>query len=799
MPSAASIPAAEVVGVHRPGRWALARRVAAVPFALAVAGCAAAPASQGAHSPRPPIGTPGSRSPGSAPAPTSSSAATPTAAASSSSIAPPPAASAMPALPVTLGPAASMTPPPAYIPTLRFTDAAFPSAADGWASGVATPGCGGMGSTRTATGGVIEATTDGGATWTVQYQGPDAVLALAFADPLHGWAIAVPAASISACSALPSPGQLAGQVLLATTDGGHTWAAVDTDAAGIDALSFSGAEHGFAGRTGCPGSTPPGAAGCGGGLLRTTDGGRTWQAVPSADPPVGGAGLPLPVLAVTAAGANLWALEAGPTGGTSPAGPAGAARVMASADGGASWSPGGTLPLADPGEGAGAVGALAFSSAAVGYASVYALGSCAMAGCGVNAVFRTADGGASWSVVTAGQPRCNFARPALAATSAEALVARGVNLAACAGPQTTLVRSTNGGATWNAATTWSELGPVRLLAPPGGAATFWAVSGPALLRSADGGATWAQVLPAPAPTAAVEFLSPTVGWGVGTVSDPGAVLRTSDGGRTWSVAASFAGAELSGVSFASARDGWVVGATPAWDPQSGTGLLWHTADGGRTWGLAAPAGSGAAAPPASPIPNAAAVRFLSARDGVLIGLGASSACSSGCPPPDLFTSGDAGATWRSSGAVPSPGGLAAADITSTGAVWGVWGGGAGCGPVLREGAGAPARWTALGCLSGLSFAGSPQVQFASPAQGYAVLLQVLRPVDPGKRAAVTRPLLLSTADGGRTWTAAPLPLAADDWFGNSLFFLDPGHGWLLSGGAVWETTDGGAHWTGLAF
>lgn len=60
------------------------------------------------------------------------------------------------------------------------------------------------------------------------------------------------------------------------------------------------------------------------------------------------------------------------------------------------------------------------------------------------------------------------------------------------------------------------------------------------------------------------------------------------------------------------------------------------------------------------------------------------------------------------------------------------------------------------------------------------------------------PVLLRTDDGGRRWVASILPRAANAFFGNHIFFLNAAQGWLLSGGAVWHTSDGGTSWTGLS-
>ena len=680
---------------------------------------------------------------------------------------------AIQALSVQMGPPATMTPPPNYLPDANFRAAAFPTAEDGWVAGTIGPGC--SGNNPHDSGGVIESTRDGGSSWSVQYQGADAVLGLVFSDPSNGWALAVPAGEVPACGR-PRPGQLHGQALLATVNGGRHWGVVDPQADGLDTLYFTSAA-GWAGTTTCASS---GGAACSGTLLHSTDAGRHWLAVPAGDP--GG----LPVIAITGSGHDLWALEAGPTGGSTGGDPAGLTRVVRSTDGGTAWTIAGSLPLKQPGQTAGAVGSLVFTSATRGWATVWAISSCAMAGCSTDAVFQTTDGGWTWTPVIAVQRRCNVARPLVAAGGGTVLVARGVNLAACAGPQTRMVRSTSGGSAWSTATTLPTFRPVALQGTAGASGTpvFWALGGQALLRSTDGGVRWTQVLPAPIPTAAIQFLSTDDGWGVGTLSDPGAILQTTDGGRSWSVVFSVPGAALSDVSFVNTNSGWVAGVTQPWDPQSGQGLLWHTTDGGRSW-KAVTAGMR--------LPALPTISFSGPAQGLLIARGAQIACSSTCPPSNLFATSDGGTSWHSVATVVHPDRLIAVNITPSGAVWGLWMTSGSCSLVLARGGATATGWTAKGCFSGDT--GAPALQFVAPSTVFALLLQVLKPAASGQ-AVVTRPVLLRSVDGGRVWQGTPLPFTVG-FFGNHLFFLNnTTDGWLLAGGALWTTTDGGAVWSG---
>jgi len=98
-------------------------------------------------------------------------------------------------------------------------------------------------------GGVILATTDGGATWSAQSSRTTEDLNdVTFSDATHGWAVGVWGA------------------ILATTDGGATWREQSSGStAELAAITFTDATHGW-------------AVGTEGAILVTTNGGATWSA-----------------------------------------------------------------------------------------------------------------------------------------------------------------------------------------------------------------------------------------------------------------------------------------------------------------------------------------------------------------------------------------------------------------------------------------------------------------------------------------------------------------------------------------
>jgi len=133
----------------------------------------------------------------------------------------------------------------------------FVDASHGWAAG----------------NGRIMATSDGGHSWTRQYAGPAALYQVDFTDAAHGWAVGKDA-------------------LLRTADGGATWTAAAEPAhsasqpggqcQGIDTVHFVSPSVGYAVAGGTSGGGAPVLGSLsgpvtGGHLLRTTDGGQTWQ------------------------------------------------------------------------------------------------------------------------------------------------------------------------------------------------------------------------------------------------------------------------------------------------------------------------------------------------------------------------------------------------------------------------------------------------------------------------------------------------------------------------------------------
>jgi photosystem II stability/assembly factor-like uncharacterized protein len=167
---------------------------------------------------------------------------------------------------------------------------------------------------------------------------------------------------------------------------------------------------------------------------------------------------------------------------------AGAGRILATSDGGRTW----TRQYAGPA----VLGQLDFTSPADGWAV------------GPGALLRTTNGGASWTALS--EPRLNghclsvssvhFVSPVLGYAIANGTGATGAG------------------------------GPGASASAGGGSATGGA--GGQLLRTTDGGVTWGQAAGAPAGAQAVCFSTAQDGY----LGVPGRIWRTTDAGATWSPA-----------------------------------------------------------------------------------------------------------------------------------------------------------------------------------------------------------------------------------------------------------------------
>jgi photosystem II stability/assembly factor-like uncharacterized protein len=191
----------------------------------------------------------------------------------------------------------------------QLSDISFADTSHGWVSGERCPG----GGTSDCTG-AIEGTSDGGASWVVQFQGPDPVSEVRALGAIHAVALAgrgCPQGQGPTASQGWAAGTYGGGVIIHTTDGGRTWSQQQPVPAPTTGLDLTGPSQGWGTGT----AADPGA------VLRSSDGGATWTVV--ADLP----GLVQGLSALTPTQAFV-AEESSPAADWS---------LMATSDGGRSW------------------------------------------------------------------------------------------------------------------------------------------------------------------------------------------------------------------------------------------------------------------------------------------------------------------------------------------------------------------------------------------------------------------------------------------------------------------------------
>ena len=289
-------------------------------------------------------------------------------------------------------------------------------------------------------------------------------------------------------------------------------------------------------------------------------------------------------------------------------------------------------------------------------------------------------------------------------------------------------------------------------------------------RTADGGVSWSEVTPKSTFERNVYdyvyyFLDGSHAWvtesegTAGGASSPHLVtFLTTDGGLTWQQGKPINTTLQSRVveDFLNANSGWLVisadplAATTKWPD------VYATTDGGLHWTLEV-SGAGNGVAPADLSPGYAAPSFVSTSTGWLtVGLYSSSGNSSFFSRSLVLVTRDGGRTWQKQALPRDP---PAGEVVDT-------------------------------------------PRFFGQQQG----VMVIHPID---MISPLKPLLLSTSDGGVTWTARPL-----EWeYIWSIQFVDRNHGFAVAGpGSVFQklpegrtipmplyrTDDGGLTWTPVA-
>ena len=349
---------------------------------------------------------------------------------------------------------------------------------------------------------------DGGASWQWTLNTPLRASDAA-KDGLQGWAVGP------------------GGAIFATSDGGATWTQQHPNIAlDFSAIGALDAERAIAFGRPAGGPTLP---------IYTVDGGLKWQRGQFSRQ------LDFDSLAVLKGTSRAWASA---TRCTSPSECAGEGVLLASEDAGKTWDEiAAGQQLFD----------LQFVSASTGWAI------------GGDALFRTTNGGRTWSVLRTGGSFVN-------ALSDNVVFLKEIN----SGNAAQIVKTLDGGATWT-----------NVGAPRVGVTALRYFDAQHAVRSAldqtvefssDGGATWqAASVPAFATRVGIafDFIDPSDGWAAGTK-----LLRTRDGGASWQAVSAL---QLRSVDFVSPAEGWAA----LTDCGDFTGpcqaVVFHSIDGGATW------------------------------------------------------------------------------------------------------------------------------------------------------------------------------------------------------------------------
>ena len=357
-------------------------------------------------------------------------------------------------------------------------------------------------------------TVNGGYTWTPLPMPPGngSVNQMEFQDEFHGWVVQ-------------------GGVAYMTTNGGVSWQVVPNSYA----IKFVDSQ------TGWIVSDVPGPATYA--LQKTTDGGNTWSTMHLIFDDIR-------VNDLDAVGDSAWVV--GEVRGESPWEPVVGSYVVATSDGGATWSE------QQVGTSKG-LSAVDFADEMNGW----------IVG---DRVYRTSNGGATWA---AQSPALSIYRDVcfVNATTGWVVGADGVILKTRSGGEGPAPGPSPGPHGWSLQDADTNVAVTRVTAVDSDHAWIKRADGP-ILRTQDGGSTWTS-LESPANAHKIQFFDTSNGWLCGNEQ----LYSTSDGGATWTVRRTDESGPpgvppLWDFSFISATSGWVV--------HSG-GPLVKTTDGGVTW------------------------------------------------------------------------------------------------------------------------------------------------------------------------------------------------------------------------
>ncbi len=314
---------------------------------------------------------------------------------------------------------------------------------------------------------------------------------------------------------------------------------------------------------------------------------------------------------------------------------------------------------------------------------------------------------------------------------------------------------------------WAPISPqLTLSGPQIGAVSqdaeggLWvALSDATLLHRPAGAKTWAQVWPNLRPSA-IQFVSASRGYGVGTEAGTPVLLTTRDGGSTWRAVHSFPGLSVTDFAFTSGGVGYLVATLPAKNGETVHGEILRSTDGGVDWSVQREIGDGSG--------------WLTQVD-----LQALSRQTIRMAVTSLHTSTNAGKNWSRTDRLPAfAKGLAAVDFANPSDGWAL-----GRAGLLYRTTDGGQRWSRLGNLPRGSLA---DMDFLTAKAGWIITAHA------GSRT------LLRTTDGGRTWLALSLPassaLLPPGPSDRQISFVSARVGYLIGASGLYKTTDAGSRW-----
>ncbi|MBI4535240.1 MAG: T9SS type A sorting domain-containing protein [Ignavibacteriae bacterium] len=354
--------------------------------------------------------------------------------------------------------------------------------------------------------------------------------------------------------------------------------------------------------------------------------------------------------------------------------------------------------------------------------------------CGVSSIEATTDGGKTWQV------QLNSGAIWSSIFMLDSLHGWAVSETDTLGnPFGLIVHTTNGGMLWT-----YQISPTQYSLK----ATYFldSLSGivvgnvATLLRTTDGGVQWQSLTQSVTSHSlfGIHIQDPLKAWIVGR---QGTILRTSDGGSQWSVLTSGTTADLNDVCFVDPQSGWVVG---------DASTILRTTDNGNSW----------AAQTSPVLSRWRAVDFSQYPTGWIVGGGrllrSTDGGNSWSAHPTILASGTSEVQFTS----PSRGWIMAGDVIS------------GSQQVVYRTTDGGASWISV--VSNNSDSAYLSMSFVNDNTGWVSAL---------------RGGIFHTEDGGETWRLlyTPEPFGVID-------FVDTQRGWGAASGNIFETTDGGCTW-----